>query len=268
MDDFFVRLFTIIIGTAVSLFFLLYSATTLCTFFTIVGVVCLYEFHISIGDLVGKLYSGLISASIYSILIAYAFESVETRYVITIFPLTLSLFGFEILAKEKFSFRNVGLGIICIVWIVIPLALCTFLAMHDGFEPRLIIGILLVVWLNDAGAYCVGRMGGATPLHPKLSPKKTWEGSIGGAIVAGIVGYIVSCYFTFLRGENWLYISAICIFCGSVGDLIESMFKRSLDIKDTGKLLPGHGGLLDRFDAVLYSVPFVFTYLVLAGLIN
>lgn len=267
MGEFKTRLITIIVGTVFALTFLLYSATTLCLFFTLIGIVCLYEFSRSIGDLVGKLYSGLVSASIYGIFMGYAFNILAAKHVVLVFPLTLSLFGFEILAKEKFSFRNVGLGIICIVWIVIPLALCTFLSVHDGFEPRLMIGIMNVVWWNDAGAYCTGRVIGMTPLHPKLSPKKTWEGTIGGAVISAIAGYFVSWGFSDIN-VPWLPITVICIITGSIGDLIESMFKRSIEIKDTGSLLPGHGGLLDRFDAVLYAVPFVFSYLVMIDFVH
>lgn len=277
MGDLKSRLFTIIIGSAFSLLLLLSHVYTLCLFFTLIMFVCLIEFHASIKNTVGKLYSSLISTAVYSLIISYSFNLIDQRKLILILPLILSLFGFEILAKAKFSFRNVGLGLICVIWIAIPFALCTSICIttnlttsneYPNYNPLMIIGILLIIWFNDAGAYCVGRLIGCTPLHPALSPKKTWEGSIGGGLVSLIVGLIVGYHFNFLNYEQWSIITAICIVCGSIGDLIESMFKRSIEIKDTGHLLPGHGGLLDRFDAVIFSVPFIFSYLVLIGHIN
>jgi phosphatidate cytidylyltransferase len=104
---------------------------------------------------------------------------------------------------------------------------------------------------------------GKSKLFERISPKKSWEGAIGGAIIASIVGILISVVSQSLDLKNWIAISSIVIIFGTLGDLIESMFKRSMNIKDTGNILPGHGGLLDRFDSLLLAIPFIFTWLII-----
>ncbi len=114
---------------------------------------------------------------------------------------------------------------------------------------------------NDTGAYLVGRKFGKHKLFERISPKKTWEGSFGGAILGLGVGYLNAQLFPDLSLFNWMIVALLVVVFGSLGDLVESMFKRSLGIKDSGKLLPGHGGILDRFDGIFIAAPVVYTYL-------
>jgi phosphatidate cytidylyltransferase len=118
-----------------------------------------------------------------------------------------------------------------------------------------------MLWANDTGAYLVGSKLGRTKLFERHSPKKTWEGLIGGIIITGIAAYIISIYFTELTVDQWIWIGLLISCFGTTGDLIESMFKRSIDVKDSGGILPGHGGLLDRFDGLLLAAPVVYAYL-------
>lgn len=273
MDDFFVRLFTIIIGVGLSLFMLLWNEATFCCFFTVITLICVLEFvHSTSDEIVGKVLTATVAMTISGMLMASALQVMPERYLVLIMPLVGSFFGAEIILKQNYHFANIAYSITCMVWIVVPLALCVFMtvrtfASEAGYEPRFIIGILVVVWFNDAGAYCVGRFAGMTPLHPKLSPKKTWEGIAGGAIAASISAKCIGHYLDLpklIGGENhWIYITLMCIALGNLGDLVESAFKRCVAIKDTGTLLPGHGGFLDRFDAVLFVVPYVFCYVYL-----
>jgi len=127
--------------------------------------------------------------------------------------------------------------------------------------PKLIFFLLLVVWLGDAGAYYFGRAFGKHKLSPRISPKKTIEGLIGG-IATSIIAAVVA-HFTFFRDFPLLHavISGVILsFSGVVGDLAESMWKRSADVKDSGTLLPGHGGFLDRFDSIFFTAPILYTY--------
>ena len=111
----------------------------------------------------------------------------------------------------------------------------------------------------DSGAYAVGRLMGRHPLFPRISPKKTWEGSIGGALLCLGLGVVLQIYVP--QGNcNWIVVAAIISVFSQVGDLVESMFKRSVALKDSGSILPGHGGMLDRFDGVFLSVPFLYLY--------
>lgn len=129
------------------------------------------------------------------------------------------------------------------------------------YNYQIVLGFFFLLWANDTGAYLVGRKLGRTKLFERISPKKTWEGSIGGGLMGLGIGYMNALLFPDLSLINWLVVALIVLIFGSLGDLVESMFKRSLNIKDSGKLLPGHGGLLDRFDGIFIAAPIVYTYL-------
>ena len=127
--------------------------------------------------------------------------------------------------------------------------------------PKLIFFLLLVVWLGDAGAYYTGKSMGRRKLSPRISPKKTIEGLIGGIVVSMIAAVVI--HFTFFPEfplVHAIIAGVILSFCGVVGDLAESMWKRSADVKDSGTLLPGHGGFLDRFDSIFFTAPILYTY--------
>ena len=118
-----------------------------------------------------------------------------------------------------------------------------------------------MTWANDTGAYLIGSQIGRTKLFPRISPKKTWEGSAGGVLVTFLAGYLLSRIFSDISLVDWCVLAGIVSIFGSLGDLVESMLKRSLQIKDSGNLLPGHGGFLDRFDAFIFLLPFAAAYL-------
>jgi phosphatidate cytidylyltransferase len=127
--------------------------------------------------------------------------------------------------------------------------------------PNILVGFFIILWIYDSGAYVFGVSFGKHRLFERISPKKSWEGFIGGSIVAISAANVISVFFTELRLFDWLIISAIIIVFGTFGDLVESLLKRELNIKDSGNILPGHGGILDRFDGIFLSVPIIFAYL-------
>jgi phosphatidate cytidylyltransferase len=129
------------------------------------------------------------------------------------------------------------------------------------YTPGILLGIFIILWAYDTGAYLVGISIGKHRLFERISPKKSWEGAIGGAIITFGITYFLSLFCNDLTLINWMVIAFIIIFAGTYGDLVESMFKRSLNIKESGNFLPGHGGILDRFDSLLLSLPIIFTYL-------
>lgn len=128
-------------------------------------------------------------------------------------------------------------------------------------NTRIILGFFFLIWTNDTFAYLVGKAIGKNKLLERISPKKTWEGTIGGLVCTQGIAYVLSIYFTELAPIHWHLVALIVSVFGTLGDLVESMFKRSLGVKDSGNILPGHGGILDRFDGVLLSAPFVMAYL-------
>ena len=121
----------------------------------------------------------------------------------------------------------------------------------------LFISMIILIWVSDSSAYFVGRSIGKNKLMPSVSPGKTWEGFLGAGMITLIVGYVLSTFFTQYPMQSWILIALFVWLFGSIGDLVESKFKRSIEIKDSGTLLPGHGGLLDRFDGFFFSIPFV-----------
>ena len=122
----------------------------------------------------------------------------------------------------------------------------------------LALGMYLLIWTNDTFAYLSGRLFGKRPLFSRISPKKTWEGTIGGLLFTLLIGYVLFLTTNELPLTFWIVSALIVAPAAIVGDLLESLFKRSVGVKDSGALLPGHGGILDRFDAVLFTVPFYY----------
>ncbi len=173
-----------------------------------------------------------------------------------------SLFLFELFNPSEKPYSNIGVVILGLFYIGVPLALVPLITFTNSvFQPNIIFGLLLLTWANDTGAYLIGSQIGKTKLFPRISPKKTWEGSMGGVLVTFLASYLLSKLFTDLPLHNWLVLAGIVSIFGSLGDLVESMLKRSLKIKDSGSLLPGHGGFLDRFDAFIFLLPFAAAYL-------
>ena len=179
-----------------------------------------------------------------------------------LFPFIFSAFIYELYTKSEQPFVNVALIVLGMAYIGVPFALLEFIAFENGFfYPSTVFGLLVLTWSNDTGAYMVGSQIGKTPLFPRISPKKTWEGAAGGGAAAFIGAFLVFTIFRELRLADWLVLAAIVTVFGNLGDLVESMLKRSVNIKDSGNLLPGHGGLLDRFDAFIFLLPFATAYL-------
>lgn len=178
------------------------------------------------------------------------------------FPFIFLAFIYELFAGSSKPFQNVGFIVLGMVYIGAPFALLDFIAFQDGdFSGLIVFGLLLLTWMNDTGAYITGSNLGKTPLFASVSPKKTWEGTIGGVLTTLLVAYFFGYFTNSLRIMDWMVLGVIVAIFGSVGDLVESMLKRSVGVKDSGTLLPGHGGVLDRFDAFIFILPFAAAYL-------
>lgn len=177
-------------------------------------------------------------------------------------PLIFTIFIYELYAASKQPFSNIAFLILGLFYIGLPFALVNVIAFDgDQFLHRLIFGLLLLTWVNDTGAYLVGSKMGKTPLFPRVSPNKTWEGTIGGMLTTLGFGLLLGFLFEEIGLLSWLILAVIVALFGNLGDLVESMLKRSVGVKDSGTLLPGHGGVLDRFDAFIFVLPFASAYL-------
>jgi phosphatidate cytidylyltransferase len=145
--------------------------------------------------------------------------------------------------------------------VAVPFALINIAAFHNGvYNFEIIWGCLFILWATDTGAYFAGTYFGKRKLFERISPKKSWEGAVGGAILALIFAVGIAYFFKSFLMWQWLVIAAIIIVGGVYGDLVESLLKRSIEIKDSGDSLPGHGGFLDRFDGLLISAPSIVAF--------
>ncbi|WP_278983636.1 phosphatidate cytidylyltransferase [Segatella bryantii] len=190
-------------------------------------------------------------------------------YLLTIIYLFIS----ELYFKNQDAINDWAYTMLSQMYIALPFAMINIVAFEtneDGsvhFDTLLPLSIFVFLWINDTGAYCSGSLFGKHKLFPRISPAKSWEGSIGGGIfvliAAGILGYYTN--FGELQHSlnilEWMGLGLIVVFFGTWGDLVESLFKRTLGIKDSGNILPGHGGMLDRFDSSLMAIPAAVVYL-------
>lgn len=187
----------------------------------------------------------------------------SSEYYIAMFPLASFVFLIKLYKKnDVHPFINIALFYLGILYVALPFALTNLLVFYGGsYSYEIILGLLLLTWANDIGAYFTGILFGRTKLFERISPKKSWEGSIGGAATAITTSIVIGLYFKGLNEFEWISVAIIVVIAGTYGDLVESHFKRSIQIKDSGSIIPGHGGFLDRFDSLLIAVPFVVVFL-------
>lgn len=193
--------------------------------------------------------------------------AVLVPYILTIIYLLIS----ELYTKSANAVADWAYTMLGQLYIALPLALINILAFPvqdiQYYDMYLPLSVFILLWCNDAGAYCVGSLIGKHKLFPRISPGKTWEGSIGGGIIAligaGIIGYLVNSgeEAHLLNIWQWFGLAVVVVVFGTWGDLVESLFKRTIGVKDSGNILPGHGGMMDRFDSSLMAIPAAVIYL-------
>jgi phosphatidate cytidylyltransferase len=198
-------------------------------------------------------------------LLAYLIEKdivpFENYFIIS--PLLSMIFFIKLYKKNDLKpFTNIGFTFLGIIYVALPFSLIIVMAMRGGsYNYEIVLGSLLLLWASDIGGYFAGTKFGKRKLFERISPKKSWEGAVGGAAFAALVAFALGQYFLTFEPWKWYFIGAIIVVVGTYGDLVESLFKRSIAIKDSGTSIPGHGGFLDRFDGLLLSAPFIITFL-------
>jgi phosphatidate cytidylyltransferase len=234
-------------------------------FFAVLGLLCLEEFYRLVSsdevrpNSVGGLFLGLAIAAAVGF---HLYSGADLRVLLVAVPVFFALCILQLYRKSERPFTDLAYTLLGVLLTVVPL--CFFSAssmLYSAYDFRVPLGMLLLLWASDTGAYLVGIRFGKTKLFERHSPKKTWEGLFGGLFSSLLVAFILGTQFTVLPLVHWAVISVITVIFGTYGDLVESMLKRSMDKKDSGTLLPGHGGLLDRFDGLFFSAPLVFVYL-------
>jgi len=239
-------------------------------FFAMVSTFCLVEFYnltesgdVKINRFWGFTLAGIMYLSISLYLLGYV---LQPKFFFFFLPFLYIIFVQELYNRNKRPFHSIAYTILGIVYTLLPFLLFVSLAFMSAdrhYDYRPCLGFLFLLWGADTGAFFSGKLLGRHLLMERISPKKTWEGLFGGLITSIGVALILSKFFKGLSLMEWLGMAAIIVTIGSLGDLVESMFKRELDKKDSGTIMPGHGGVLDRFDGLLISAPFVFLYLLL-----
>ena len=245
------RLVTGLIGAGLVIYASYFSEWTYFAVFMVISCLSILEFYRLTG-LDGMLplkYIGTLNAMLIFVLSFFVEKGICNP---TLF------FLIKLYKKEKKPFTNIAYTLLGIIYVGLPFALLNISVYADGgYSYQIIIGILLLLWASDTGGYIAGVLFGRTKLFERVSPKKSWEGMIGSFILAMVIATIIGKYFDVMTWYQWYLVAVIMVVAGTYGDLVESLFKRSIEIKDSGTSLPGHGGFLDRFDGLLISVPFI-----------
>jgi phosphatidate cytidylyltransferase len=239
-----------------------------------------YEYYLMIknNDVKPQMLAGIITGiTVYTLSTLIAWGAVSKKLFLVLIPMMLIMMVFELYRKQDKPFDSLAHTFFPVLYTVIPFSIFPFAAFsrtglnsllpHENiiFSPGIIIGFFILLWANDSGAYLTGMAFGSHKLMERISPKKTWEGFIGGLIIASIAAWFLSDWLGVVNKIHWVVISIIVSVAGTYGDLIESMLKRSTGVKDSGTIMPGHGGFLDRFDSTIVSFPLVYLFISLVG---
>ena len=244
-----------------------YSDVALSTLFGIVATIGLIEYTNIIGRPFHKDASGFVSVVVgvlfYLLIIGVWHFEWEAKNGLICVPGVLFLAVIELFRKtlDFTKFTSLALGTI---WLPAVFGLLIHISTIKGYyQPLIPLAFFIFLWLNDTGAYLVGRSIGKTKLIPKISPNKTVEGFVGGIGLTLTASFVWSdCVNDALTGTDWMFFAVSVAIFSNFGDFTESMLKRQFGVKDSGKILPGHGGILDRFDGLLLTIPLLFVYLI------
>lgn len=235
--------------------------------FFLLGFVCLKELEKLLRL---KSYALYLVHIIFFIIFSYLKFSQDA--IILLLCITIFVNGF--LIKDLLFIRTIPVFekkkyIILIFYLISSTIFLTLIPTYTGtFNPELIVGVFVIIWTNDTFAYITGKNFGKNKLYERISPNKTIEGFLGGMIFSCIAGYIILYVTGYREFGFWFGLAIILSIFGTLGDLIQSKFKRQAGVKDSGNLMPGHGGLYDRLDSIIFSSPFVYGYLLIINYVS
>lgn len=250
---------TIVIGS------ILWHPYAFAAAFFVATFLGLHEFYkmtykpqtIEINVYVGTLGGMILFANAFLHAYGLASQMIYTTYAFYL----LIVFISELFRKKANPINNWAYYFLGQIYVALPFALLNYIIFIQGYQPWLLLALFITLWVNDTGAYVTGMLFGKHKMFERVSPKKTWEGFAGGAVFALISGYVLSRFIPDICLWQWLVFSELVVIFGTLGDLSESLLKRTENVKDAGKLIPGHGGILDRFDSMLLAAPVIWIYL-------
>ncbi|HEY8404209.1 MAG TPA: phosphatidate cytidylyltransferase [Flavobacteriales bacterium] len=232
-------------------------------FFAAVG---LHEFYVILHRdkaLAPRWWAGMLTGLLlYLAVFIQSNDGADTSlYWFMVIPVAVVMFSEMFRTNESKNIVNLALTTFGWGYVIFPLALINVLGqVHGEYDWHLVLGYFLLLWSNDSGAYAFGRMLGRTKLFERVSPNKTWEGLIGGVAFTLFIAWVLSHSFDTIELKDWMAVAIIIGVFANLGDLFESHIKRMFGVKDSGSIIPGHGGVLDRFDGLLLSLPIVIAY--------
>jgi len=248
--------------------------------FILTGLILLigtqYEYYLMIRNtgVRPQILPGIITGiTAYAISTLIASGVIPKKSFLVLIPMMLLIIVIELYRKQDKPFDSLAHTLFSVLYTAIPFSMFPFAAFSRTglnsilphiniiFSPGIIIGFFILIWANDTGAYLTGMLFGRHKLMERISPKKTWEGFIGGLIIASAAAWFLSDWLGVVDKIHWVIISLIISVAGTYGDLVESMLKRSTGVKDSGTIMPGHGGFLDRFDSAILSFPLVYLFI-------
>ena len=206
---------------------------------------------------------------VYNLIALYAGSMIEIKFLWLILPVMMISASVNVFSGKEKAIRRIATDLSGLAFVVIPLGMLNLflnpLIIPGYHTPWLVLGMFIILWTHDTFAYLCGSLFGKHPLYKAISPKKSWEGSIGGFGFAIIAAYIISIFSPELDVWQWMVIAGTITVFGTIGDLAESLLKRKAGVKDSGNLLPGHGGIMDRVDSILFVSPIVFVFILLCN---
>ena len=259
------RTITGIIFLAIVIGAIVYNKISFFIIFELVVIGAMYEFY-TLAEKKKfnpqKIYGIVIGASLFAANYFFVTNQIKAEFFLLFIPVIISVFIVELYKKTEYAFVDIGFTLLGILYIAVPFSFANYIALKGNtYQFQLLLGFFILMWSFDTLAYVFGVSFGKHRLFERISPKKSWEGFIGGLIANVGMAYLISLVFKDLTFTHWAVLSVIVSVFGTYGDLVESSFKRNIDEKDSGSLLPGHGGVLDRFDAVLFTLPLFYVYL-------
>ena len=262
------RIIVALLGVLIIISAIMWGPWTYFVIFFIICLLSILEFY-KLSGLDGyvplKTWGSVSGMLIYTLLYLDMMDLITGKIYLIIFPVSAVIFFIKLYKRsDEKPFSNIAYTYLGIIYVAVPFSLLHIIAFYNGtYNFEIVIGILCLTWASDTGGYFAGTHFGRTKLFERISPMKSWEGFLGGLIFAILIAYALSHFFSILPLWKWIGCGFITVIAGTYGDLVESLFKRSIKIKDSGTMLPGHGGFLDRFDAMLLSIPFVAAFLIL-----
>lgn len=273
-NTFIIRTLTAIVFAIVMLVGILWSPLTFCLLFLIIAFIGLQEFF----KIMRKIHPKYAEAPVYqqiiiALLIPAGFLIASGNHFqimghdASLWGLQLGLFLFMLpilllsfTKQQAAAINNIRYSMLGLLYVGIPFSLMVHLMWNFSVEgiPIVPLAIIFSLWINDSLAYIVGSLIGKTPFYPSISPKKTWEGTLGGVILTLAAGAIYGYSGNFFTPAFWIAVAGLTAIVGTAGDLLESKLKRMAGVKDSGNIMPGHGGILDRFDSLILATPFVW----------